>query len=239
MSEQGKNFWAGARAEIPLLIGGFPFGMIYGALALNAGLSISAAQLMSSIVFAGSAQFITTELVHQLTPGPVIVLTIAVVNLRHMLYSASLAPYLASLSTRWKVLLSYLLTDEAYAPSVIQYEKEGKTPHGHWFLLGAGLTLWTDWQISTALGIWLGTAIPESWSLDFALPLTFIAMVVPVLKDRPAIAAACSAGIVALVAHRLPYQLGLIVAAFVGIAVGTLLERRKSPKENLPPKGTL
>ena len=233
MSEQSKNFWAGARAEIPLIIGGFPFGMIYGALAMNAGLSTSAAQLMSSIVFAGSAQFITAELVHQLTPGPVIVLTIAVVNLRHMLYSASLAPYLASLSTPWKALLSYLLTDEAYAPTAIHYEKEGKTADGHWFLLGAGLTLWMDWQISTALGIWLGTAIPESWSLDFALPLTFIAMVVPVLKDSPSIAAACSAGMVALVAHRLPYQFGLIVAAFVGITVGTLLERRKSSKGTL------
>jgi len=233
MSEQSKNFWAGARAEIPLLIGVFPFGMIYGALALNAGLSASAAQSMSSIVFAGSAQFITTELVHQLTPGPVIVLTIAVVNLRHMLYSASLAPYLASLSTRWKVLLGYLLTDEAYAPTAIHYEKEGITPWGHWFLLGAGLALWTNWQISTALGIFLGTAIPESWSLDFALPLTFIAMVVPVLKNRPAIAAAISAGVVALVAYSLPYKLGLILAALVGITVGTVLEGRKSPKGTL------
>jgi len=233
MSEQSKNFWAGARAEIPLLIGVFPFGMIYGALALNAGLSASAAQSMSSIVFAGSAQFITTELVHQLTPGPVIVLTIAVVNLRHMLYSASLAPYLASLSTRWKVLLGYLLTDEAYAPTAIHYEKEGVTPWGHWFLLGAGLALWTNWQISTGLGIFLGTAIPESWSLDFALPLTFIAMVVPVLKNRPAIAAAISAGAVALVAYSLPYKLGLILAALVGITVGTVLEGRKSPKGTL------
>ena len=233
MSEQSKNFWAGARAEIPLLIGVFPFGMIYGALALNAGLSTSAAQSMSSIVFAGSAQFITTELVHQLTPGPVIVLTIAVVNLRHMLYSASLAPYLASLSTRWKVLLGYLLTDEAYAPTAIHYEKEGITPSGHWFLLGAGLALWTNWQISTGLGIFLGTAIPESWSLDFALPLTFIAMVVPVLKNRPAIAAAISAGVVALVAYSLPYKLGLILAALVGITVGTVLEGRKSPKGTL------
>ncbi len=233
MSKPAEQFWAGVRAEIPLLIGGFPFGMIYGALALDAGLPASAAQAMSSIVFAGSAQFITTQLVHESAPGLVIVLTIAVVNLRHMLYSASLAPYLASLSTRWKVLLSYLLTDEAYAPTVIHYEKAGMTPYGHWFLLGAGLTLWTDWQISTALGIWLGTAIPESWSLDFALPLTFIAMVVPVLKDHPAIAAALSAGIISLVAYRLPYQLGLILAAFVGIAVGTLLERRKSPKGTL------
>ena len=233
MSEQSKNFWAGVRAEFPLLIGVFPFGMIYGALALNAGLSTSAAQMMSSIVFAGSAQFITTQLVHESAPGLVMVLTIAVVNLRHMLYSASLAPYLASLSTRWKGLLSYLLTDEAYAPTVIHYEKEGITLYSHWFLLGAGLALWTNWQISTALGIFLGTAIPESWSLDFALPLTFIAMVVPVLKNRPAIAAAISAGAVALVAYSLPYKLGLILAALVGITVGTVLEGRKSPKGTL------
>jgi 4-azaleucine resistance transporter AzlC len=233
MSEQTKNFWAGVRAEFPLLIGVFPFGMIYGALALNAGLSNAAAQMMSSMVFAGSSQFITTQLVHESAPGFVIVLSIAVVNLRHMLYSASLAPYLASLSTRWKTLLSYLLTDEAYAATVIHYEKEGVTPQGHWFVLGAGFSLWFTWQVSTALGIFLGSAIPESWSLDFALPLTFIAMVVPVLKNRPAIAAAVSAGIVALVADSLPYRLGLILAALVGISVGTYLEGRKSPKGTL------
>jgi 4-azaleucine resistance transporter AzlC len=227
MTEQMKKFWAGVRAEIPLLIGVFPFGMIYGALALNAGLSPAESQGMSSIVFAGSAQFITTQLVHELAPTFVIVLTIAVVNLRHMLYSASLAPYLASLSTRWKALLSYLLTDEAYAPTIIHYEKEGATPHAHWFLLGAGMSLWINWQISTALGIFLGTAIPESWSLDFALPLTFIAMLVPVLKDRPAIAAALSAGVVALIAFSLPYKLGLILAALVGIVIGTLLGDRR------------
>lgn len=226
MSEQARQFWTGARAEIPLLVGVFPFGMIYGALALNAGLSTFAAQMMSSIVFAGSAQFITAQLVHDAAPGFVIVLTIAVVNLRHMLYSASLAPYLAFVSTRWKTLLSYLLTDEAYAPTIIKYEREGVQPFSHWFLLGAGLSLWTTWQISTALGIFLGTAIPESWSLDFALPLTFIAMVVPVLKGRPYIAAALSAGVTALVAYSLPYKLGLILAALVGIAVGTFLEGR-------------
>src|SRR5215212_14131 len=230
MSEQSKNFWAGARAEIPLLIGVFPFGLIYGALALHAGLSTSAAQMMSSVVFAGSAQFITAQLVHESAPAFVIVLTIAVVNLRHILYSASLAPYLATLPLRWKALLSYLLTDEAYAPTILHYEKEGITPQAHWFLFGAGTSLWFTWQISTALGIFLGAAIPASWSLDFALPLTFIAMVVPVLKDRPAIAAALSGGVVALVAFSLPYKLGLLLAALVGIVVGILLEGRKSPK---------
>ncbi len=224
-----KSFWAGVQAEIPLLIGVFPFGLIYGALALNAGLSTTAAQMMSSIVFAGSAQFIAAQLVHDMAPGLVIVLTIAVVNLRHMLYSASLAPYIASLPTRWKVVLSYLLTDEAYAPTILHYEKNGITPYGHWFLLGAGCSLWTTWQIGTALGIFLGTAIPETWSLDFALPLTFIAMVVPVLKNHAAIAAALSAGVVALITFSLPYKLGLILAALVGILVGTILEGKKSP----------
>jgi len=233
MNEQAKQFWTGVRAVVPILIGGFPFGMIYGALALNAGLSKPAAQMMSSIVFAGSAQFIAAQLVHDAVPGLVIVLTIAVVNLRHMLYSASLAPYLSSLSTYWKVLLSYLLTDEAYAPTVIKYEQDGVQPFSHLFLLGAGLVLWIDWQISTALGIFLGTAIPDSWSLDFALPLTFIAMVVPVLKNRPSIAAALSAGVIALLAYSLPFSLGLLLAALVGIVVGTLLEGRRPQKENM------
>jgi 4-azaleucine resistance transporter AzlC len=227
MTETTRNFWAGVRAEIPLLIGVFPFGLIYGALAIDSGLPPLAAQLMSSIVFAGSSQFIASQLFHEGAPGLVIVLTIAVVNLRHMLYSASLAPYLARLSPGWKALLSYLLTDEAYAPTILHYEKEGLTPAGHGFLLGAGLSLWSTWQATTALGILLGSAIPESWSLDFALPLTFIAMVVPVLKGRPAIAAALSAGVTALLAYSLPYRLGLILAALVGIGVGTIMEGTK------------
>jgi 4-azaleucine resistance transporter AzlC len=233
MTEQTKNFWAGVRAEIPLLIGVFPFGLIYGVLAISSGLSVPAAQMMSSIVFAGSSQFIAAQLVHEASPAVVIILTIAVVNLRHMLYSASLAPYLSSLSMRWKVLLSYFLTDEAYAPTIIHYEEKGLTPSSHRFLLGAGFALWFTWQVSTAIGIFLGSAVPESWSLDFALPLTFIAMVMPVLKNRPAILAALSAGIVALLAYSLSYKLGLILAALIGIAVGTFLEKKESPKESL------
>ena len=228
MNESSKELWNGVRAEFPLLIGVFPFGMIYGALALNAGLSASASQLMSSIVFAGSSQFVTAQLVHDAAPAFVIIVTIAVVNLRHMLYSASLAPYLHDLSLRWKALLSYLLTDEAYAPTIIKYERDGIKPFSHWFLLGAGFSLWFTWQVSTALGIFLGTAIPEDWPLDFALPLTFIAMVVPILKNRPMVASALSAGVVALLAYSLPYKLGIILAALTGILVGTILESRQA-----------
>lgn len=231
MSEARKNFIEGIRAEVPILIGVFPFGLIYGALAINSGLSTTTAQLMSSIVFAGSAQFVTAQLYSEGAPAFVMILTIAVVNLRHMLYSASLAPYLKDLSLRWKVLLSYLLTDEAYAPSILHYEKEGLAKYKYWFLFGAGISLWTNWQISTAIGVFLGAAIPSNLSLDFALPVTFIAMIVPVMKKFPIIASALSAGITAILANGLPYKLGLILAALVGIIVGMLLESRHTTQK--------
>ena len=132
---------------------------------------------------------------------------------------------------RWKVLLSYLLTDEAYAPSILHYEKEGLAKYKYCFLFGAGISLWANWQLSTAIGVFLGASIPDNLSLDFALPVTFIAMIVPVMKKSPVIAAALSAGITALLAYHLPYKLGLILAAFVGILVGMMLEGRASAKK--------
>lgn len=227
MNSKLKSFWDGIRAESPLLIGVFPFGLIYGALALSSGLSPIEAQMMSSLVFAGSAQFITAQLIHDSAPGLVIVLTIAVVNLRHMLYSASVAPYIEHLSMRWKTLLAYLLTDEAYAATITHYEDKGLIPTGHWFFFGAGLILWITWQVSTALGIFLGAVIPASWPLAFALPLTFIAMLMPVIKNKVMVTVAITSGTVALLAYNLPYKLGLILAALVGIVIGTYLESRK------------
>jgi 4-azaleucine resistance transporter AzlC len=222
-----RSFLAGVRAELPLLLSVTPFGMIYGALALNAGLSRSMSQAMSAIVFAGSAQLVSTQLIHEGAPGLIIILSIGIVNLRHLLYSASIAPYLKELPMRWRALLAYLLTDEAYGPSIVQYEREGVTPTAHWFLLGAGLALWSTWQASSALGIFVGKAIPDSWPLDFALPLTFIAMLIPRLRDRPMLAAALSAGAVAIMTNAWPYKLGLLAAAVAGICTGLLVERGK------------
>ena len=234
------EFFRGVRAELPILVGVVPFGMIFGVLALDAGLTRLEAQSMSAIVFAGSSQIVFTQLVHVGAPGLVIVLTTAVINLRHALYSASLAPYLQRLRPAWKWLLSYLLTDEAYAVTVIYYQN---TPDPavpaeseqrvavepdlrHWFFLGAGLALWCSWQLSTAVGIALGMVVPQSWSLDFTLALTFIALVVPNLKDRAALVTALSAGLVALLAFSTPYKLGLIIAALVGILLGLLVEAK-------------
>lgn len=216
------------RDELPLLLGVFPFGMIYGVLAISAGLIPSAAQAMSSILFAGSAQFLTVQLAGAGTPWLVMVVTACIVNLRHALYSASVAPYLRPLSPVWKGVLAYVLTDEAYAVTITRYQRPGDKTFAHWYFLGAGLTLWTAWQISTALGIFLGAQVPTSWALDFSLALTFIALVVPALKDRPAALAAITAGVTALVAYPLPYKLGIILAALIGIAAGWVSEARWS-----------
>jgi 4-azaleucine resistance transporter AzlC len=222
-----EEFLSGILAELPILVGVIPFGLIYGVLALSAGIPKEQAQAMSSIVFAGSSQFIAAQLVGHGTPSLVIVITIAVVNLRHVLYSASLAPYLHKLNGFWKGILAYLLTDEAFAVTISHYQREGASGSRHWYLLGAGLALWATWQASTAIGIFIGTQVPESWSLDFTIALTFIALVVPGLKDRPGLGAALAAGVTAVLAYGLPYKLGLLTAAMAGILVGMWLEGAK------------
>ncbi len=239
---------AGARAELPLLLGVVPFGMIYGVLALKAGLPPGLSQAMSAVVFAGSAQFVTTQLVASGAPLLSIVLTAVIVNLRHALYSASVTPYVQHLPSRWKWLLAYLLTDEAYAISILHYRKNddrppetgrrpsitddndqspmnaGRQNAGHWFFLGSGLALWASWQLSTAAGIFLGAQIPASWSLDFSLALTFIALVVPALEDRGSRVAALVAGVTAVTATGFPLRLGLVFAVLVGILAGLAVE---------------
>ncbi|MFZ1398331.1 MAG: AzlC family ABC transporter permease [Candidatus Promineifilaceae bacterium] len=224
-----KNaIWQGIKAEIPITIGVIPFGLIYGVLGLSAGLTPLQAQAMSSIVFAGSAQFLGAQLISLGTPLPVLWLTTFIVNLRHVLYSTALGPDVQHLSRRWRWLLAYLLTDEAYAATAVHYgNHQIPLAHKHYFWLGAGFTLWGVWQLSTAVGILLGTQVPPEWGLDFTLALTFIGIVVPSLKDRPNAMAALSAGLVAVLAFSLPYKLGLMLATLTGIAVGVWLENRK------------
>ncbi len=127
-----QEFWHGVRDEAPILLGVVPFGLIYGALAMSAHLTTAAAQAMSSIIFAGSAQFIATQLISTGTAGLVILLVVFIVNLRHALYSASVAPHIQHLKPGWKLLLAYLLTDEAYAVAITHYTRAGDVANRHW-----------------------------------------------------------------------------------------------------------
>jgi 4-azaleucine resistance transporter AzlC len=217
------EFMRGVRDQLPILLGVVPFGLIFGALALENGLPPETIQGLSFFVFAGSAQFIAADLIGGGTPALIVILTIAIVNLRHMLYSATLAPRLRPLSTSWRWILSWLLTDEAFATSSIHFRRH-PNPKAHWYMLGTGLALWISWQISTAAGVLLGAALPASWNLDFALPLTFLALLIPLLLDRAILAAAASAAIAAMLLAGLPFRLGLLLSALIGIAAGYAAE---------------
>lgn len=209
-----------------MLMGVVPFGVLYGVVALQAGIPPLAAMLMSSIVFAGSAQFLLAQLVGAGAPALLMVGAVGLINLRHALYSASVAPILSKLPRRWKLTLAYFLTDEAYAAAIPHLLDNPRSAFAHWILLGSGVALWSGWQISTLFGILLGAQLPPDLPLDFALPLTFIAIVVPLIIDRPRLLAALAAGAVAVALAGLPYKTGLFAAALAGLLMGLLASQK-------------
>jgi 4-azaleucine resistance transporter AzlC len=219
-------FWAGFRATLPLVTSDPVFGMLFGALGGTAGIPAGITLAMSLVVFAGSAQFIGMQLIIGGASAPVLLLTTLVVNLRHALYGLSLAPHMTHLSRGWKCLLAYLMTDETYAVAISRYNRDAADPPSnlHWFYLGSGFILWTSWLGSTLLGILFGSYVPATWGLDFAFPLTFIALVVPVINDRAAVVAALVGGVMAVLLGGLPLKLGLITAALTGILAGMAVD---------------
>ncbi|MGB1110787.1 MAG: AzlC family ABC transporter permease [Gammaproteobacteria bacterium] len=222
----------GARDTIPMIVGAIPFGIIFGALGVVSGLSPLATMGMSLFVFAGSAQFVAVGLVAQGAGIAIIVLTTFVVNLRHALYSASLAPHLHYLSQRWLLPLGFWLTDETYAVVINRYRSHADDPHKHWYYLGSALAMYGNWQICTAVGIVAGQNLQgmAEWGLEFAMVVTFIGIVVPMLVNRPMLLCALASGVVALWLRDLPHQLGLIVGSVAGLMVGLLFSaKRREP----------
>jgi predicted branched-subunit amino acid permease len=218
---------AGAISVAPMVTGVVPFGLISGLTAMATGLTATQAMTMAVGVFAGASQLATLQLLTEGAVPAVIILTALIINLRFAMYSASLAPYFHNLGPRWRLPLAYFLVDQNYALSINRFQcaDEGRDPHGHWYFLGGGATLWLAWQISTAVGIFMGGSLPRSWSLDFAIPLMFMAVMMPTLKHRSHVVAAITGGIVATAAGALPYNLGLVVGAVSGIAAGVASEK--------------
>ncbi len=140
------------------------------------------------------------------------------------MYSAALAPHFERLPKRWRVLLAYPMTDQAFALGIVRFQQNPGDPLKHWHYLGDALTLWPAWILSSAVGIFVGAQIPARWGLTFAVPLAFLAVVFPSISDKATALAAAVAGVVAVVAYGLPYNLNLMLAAFCGIATGLYAE---------------
>ena len=227
MPSRRREFFTGARDTFPLLLAAFPFGLIYGALAVSAGLSMGAAIAMSALVFAGSAQFIAVGLIAIQAPVLLIVLTTFVVNLRHMLYSATLLPHLRHLPQRWLIPLAFWLTDETFAVTVHRFQEDDASPFKHWYQLGSSMAMYLNWQFWCFVGLLLGDQIPDaaSWGLDVAMPIAFIGMTIPFVKNRAMVICVLTSGAASLFTVGLPYKLGIIVSALVGVAAGLVVER--------------
>jgi len=218
---------AATRDSLPIWIGVTPFGLVFGLLGQQTELGVPGTLAMSAFVFAGSAQFISLGLLQAGTAYPIIILTTLVVNLRHMLYGASLAPHLQRLSLAWRRFLAFGLTDESYALTVTRYTRPEGAEHGHWYFLAANANMFVCWQLSTAAGILLSSWVPDpaTLGLDFALSATFIGLMIPHVRDRSAVVAIVVAGVVALLARDLPGQLGLLLAALLAATAGLLWDR--------------
>ena len=225
-----KEFFLGVTAMLPLLLGVVPFGLVFGVLGISSGLTETETILMSSIVFAGASQVVFVQLWAAGSAYFVIASSVALINLRHILYSVSVAEYLKKLSFKWRIVLGYLLTDESFAVSIKRLSTHGESRPVHFFMLGSGLTLWLAWQLSTIVGVITGSNIPENWELAFAIPLTFIAIVVPLLKNTPTIICALTSCLIAIFGQSLPWNTWIIVAALGGILIGASIEKWKLSK---------
>jgi predicted branched-subunit amino acid permease len=222
-----EEFLAGTREMAPVLVGTIPFGFVAGVAAVAAGMTPLQGIALSVLSFSGIAQLVASQLVAAGSPVIVSVGAAFVVSLRFLMYSAAMAPHVAHLDRRWRLLLAYLMTDQSFASTLRRYGEPGEKRHRHWHFLGAALTLYVTWQAAVVVGVATGAQVPESWSLDFAVALCFLALLVPAVRTRADLAAAIIAAAVALIAAGMPYRLALVVASLAGIAVGMAIELRE------------
>ena len=232
-SPKVREFLIGVNRTLPLLLGAFPFGLIYGALAVSSGFSLPATMAMSLFVFAGSSQFIAVSLYAVNAPILVMILVTFVVNLRHMLYSLSLLPFLKHLPQSWRASLAFWLTDETYAVTVFHYEEKPINENKHWFQLGSSLAMYINWQFWSFLGMILGERVPnaENWGLDVAMPITFIGMIIPFVNTSSMLICVLTTGAISLFTNGLPFKLGIMISTVFGIITGIIAEKVKRAAE--------
>lgn len=233
-SSNAQQFKQGVIDSLPLVLGGVPFGVIFGTLAMNAGFDIWQTIGMSSIVFAGSAQFVAVGMLAAGTSLGFIVGATIIINLRHLIYAASMLPHVKQLPQKWRFPLGFLLIDEVFAATYPHYLKNSQSNNNHWHYFGVGISFYVSWNVATITGIFFGANVEgiSEWGLDFAMSATFIGMVMPHLINKPMIAGVLTSGILAILTYQLPHKIGLVIASISGMAVGYLLEEWHSTKKN-------
>ena len=215
----------------PLMIPVFPFGIIYGVIGMELGIGAYMTLGLSIVIFGGASQIVLLQLFSGGASSLVILSSVGAVNSRHLLYGAVLSEYLSSLKITWKIILSYVMTDQAFAVSNNYFKKNDNVQNKHYHLLGAGFTCWIIWQISTILGIVLGSVVPEELGLSFTISLTFLALLINDFRKYKNIIVMLVSGIVATVGYNtIPFQAYIIIATLSALSVATiitLIDRKK------------
>jgi predicted branched-subunit amino acid permease len=221
-------FWRGFLAALPFTIVVGPFGLLFGVVGSEAGLDVAQVMAFTTVVIAGASQFTALQLMTENTPGVIVVLSALAVNLRMAMYSASLAPHLGSAPVWQRALIAYMNVDQTFALSHEEYEThpDRTVPEKIAFFIGTAMPIIPVWIVATAVGIWVGDALPASLGLDFAVPITFLALIAPALRTLAHVAAAATSVTTAAIFAFLPWNLWLLLAGVLAMAVGAEVERR-------------
>ena len=222
--------WNGVRRIFPLSLMSGPFGLVYGATAVENGISDGTAILASFVILAGASQIALVELIAEDASWVIAVGTALIINMRMALYSASLTPSFREFPARWRFPLAHMFTDQAAAISLTEYETETDPAYRLWFFIGASLWFAIPWWTGTTIGVLLGGNIADGWQIGFAVPLMFTAILLPSLRSRPTVFAAAVGIAVTVATAFLPNGVNIMLGAVIGIAAGTLLaERTEAP----------
>lgn len=229
-------FRHGLVQSIPFMIVLVPFGMLFGVLATDVGLNLAQVLGFSVMVLAGASQFTAVQLLSDQAPVILAIVSALAVNLRLAMYSASLVPWLGAASARERAAVAYLLVDQTYALAIQTYELNPKLSLAQRlaYFFGAAAGACIPWMIASTLGATVGQAIPDGVALDFAIPITFLAMISTMLRTLAHQVAAAVAVLMALLLAGMPAGSGLLVAAPIGMAAGAGVEawqdRRRQQK---------
>lgn len=221
-----KSFWRGVTGCAPFLIVVGPFSILFGVVATEAGLNIVETMGFSILVIAGASQFTAVQLMNENAPALVVLITSLAVNLRMAMYSASLTPHLGQASVGARALVAYTMVDQTYANSMMEYENRPQLslPEKLAYYLGGSAIIAPFWYALTYVGAQIGSALPPEFALDFAVPLTFIAIVAPMLRTLAHVAAAVVSVAFSLMFAFLPYSTGIFVAGIAAMLTGALVE---------------
>ncbi|MCD6546326.1 MAG: AzlC family ABC transporter permease [Thermotogae bacterium] len=224
LSEKKSEFLAGTISALPIVMGYLPIGIAYGILAIRSGLSIFQVASMSLMVFAGSSQFIAIDMIKANSDLFSIVLTTFLVNLRHLLLSASMALKLKESPDFLIPILSFLITDESFAISIVSIDKYR---YKYYYFLGLGLTAYASWVLSSFLGAIIGFFIYklDISALDFVLPAMFIVLLVLQIKRKMDVLIAIISGVLSIVFSYLTSgNWNIILATVLTATLGVILD---------------